>query len=227
MSAILPVKKPPSSRPSLSLTPALKSLSLSLSVPANAPSRYGTSLNGPEEDDPDDGEGDRKWGANDKGVRERMAGELKDVIRGPHAGPVPGLEDELSGRTRRFPNGISQASSSNSIEGMAIGAVGGVGVGGESGSSSASGNGVAVGGVTAVGGVGALMGGEPLEKGLSSDKEKNSSALDVQPSTLKDLGRLGEGASGEVRRVLHLPSGIVMAKKVGLIVFSILWRDVS
>ena len=34
------------------------------------------------------------------------------------------------------------------------------------------------------------------------------------PDTLQDLGRLGEGASGEVRRVLHRPSGTVMAKKV-------------
>ena len=31
--------------------------------------------------------------------------------------------------------------------------------------------------------------------------------------SLKDLGRLGEGASGEVRKVLHIPSGTVMAKK--------------
>lgn len=33
--------------------------------------------------------------------------------------------------------------------------------------------------------------------------------------TLQDLGRLGEGASGEVRKVLHKPSGLIMAKKVG------------
>lgn len=33
--------------------------------------------------------------------------------------------------------------------------------------------------------------------------------------TVQDLGRLGEGASGEVRKVLHKPSGLVMAKKVG------------
>jgi mitogen-activated protein kinase kinase len=37
-------------------------------------------------------------------------------------------------------------------------------------------------------------------------------ALSAQ--TLQDLGRLGEGASGEVRKVLHKPSGIIMAKKV-------------
>lgn len=34
------------------------------------------------------------------------------------------------------------------------------------------------------------------------------------PDALQDLGRLGEGASGEVRKVLHKPSGKVMAKKV-------------
>lgn len=34
------------------------------------------------------------------------------------------------------------------------------------------------------------------------------------PDTLQDLGKLGEGASGEVRKVLHKPSGTVMAKKV-------------
>ncbi|KWU47049.1 Pkinase-domain-containing protein, partial [Rhodotorula sp. JG-1b] len=37
--------------------------------------------------------------------------------------------------------------------------------------------------------------------------------LDISPQTIKDLGRLGEGASGEVRRVLHIPSQMVMAKK--------------
>lgn len=35
--------------------------------------------------------------------------------------------------------------------------------------------------------------------------------------TLQDLGRLGEGASGEVRKVLHKPSGLIMAKKVGTV----------
>lgn len=32
--------------------------------------------------------------------------------------------------------------------------------------------------------------------------------------TLQDLGRLGEGASGEVRKVLYKPKGLVVAKKV-------------
>jgi len=40
--------------------------------------------------------------------------------------------------------------------------------------------------------------------------------LEVGPDHLDDLGRLGEGASGEVRKVIHKQSGIVMAKKVRL-----------
>lgn len=79
-------------------------------------------------------------------ARERMAGELKNVIRGP-----VGLEDELSGRTRRI-----------------------------------------------------------------EEKRKERDEIEVTPGTLEDLGRLGEGASGEVRRVKHRPSGVVMAKKVRL-----------
>jgi len=38
------------------------------------------------------------------------------------------------------------------------------------------------------------------------------------PNALQDLGKLGEGASGEVRKVLHKPSGTVMAKKVRFII---------
>ncbi|ORY64614.1 kinase-like domain-containing protein [Leucosporidium creatinivorum] len=37
--------------------------------------------------------------------------------------------------------------------------------------------------------------------------------LEVTAATIQDLGRLGEGASGEVRRVMHRPTGVVMAKK--------------
>lgn len=77
-----------------------------------------------------------------------MAGELKDVIRGP-----VGLEDELSGRTRRN------------------------------------------------------------EERVEAGKKENDE-IEVTPATLEDLGKLGEGASGEVRRVRHKPTGIVMAKKV-------------
>ncbi|KAM0753046.1 kinase-like protein [Meredithblackwellia eburnea MCA 4105] len=47
---------------------------------------------------------------------------------------------------------------------------------------------------------------EPPESAIEEE-------LDIRPETLQDLGRLGEGASGEVRRVLHKPTGIVMAKK--------------
>jgi hypothetical protein len=154
-SAPLPSLLPPSSsRPSLkllSLTPPAGPLSLSLSIPVKGPSRYATALNGPSSSD-DEGEGD----ASQK--RERMAGELKDVIRGSG-----GLEDELSGRTRRMALGLASLSCTGTD-------------------------------------------GENVEEG---ERE-----VEVNPGTLEDLGRLGEGASGEVRKVLHRPSGIVMAKKV-------------
>lgn len=45
---------------------------------------------------------------------------------------------------------------------------------------------------------------------ISEDQMKLSN------ETLQDLGKLGEGASGEVRKVRHLPTGMVMAKKVNL-----------
>lgn len=54
----------------------------------------------------------------------------------------------------------------------------------------------------------------PAEDMEAGDEERHDGKLDISPQTIKDLGRLGEGASGEVRRVLHVPSGMVMAKKV-------------
>lgn len=42
----------------------------------------------------------------------------------------------------------------------------------------------------------------------------NDQEYKLSSDSLKDLGRLGEGASGEVRKVLHKPSNIIMAKKV-------------
>lgn len=45
--------------------------------------------------------------------------------------------------------------------------------------------------------------------------------LDVSPEMLADLGKLGEGASGEVRKVRHTGSGIIMAKKVGSYLYSL------
>lgn len=55
---------------------------------------------------------------------------------------------------------------------------------------------------------GALTAAEPSSIHLGGDDYK------LLPSAFEDLGRLGEGASGEVRKVLHKPSGIVVAKKV-------------
>ncbi|GAA5863216.1 hypothetical protein JCM3774_000815 [Rhodotorula dairenensis] len=54
---------------------------------------------------------------------------------------------------------------------------------------------------------------EPEEEEEEDGTERHDGKLDISPQTIKDLGRLGEGASGEVRRVLHVPSQIVMAKK--------------
>lgn len=54
-----------------------------------------------------------------------------------------------------------------------------------------------------------------LEDALRVQEEVEAEAMaDVSPVTLVDLGKLGEGASGEVRKVRHTPSGRVMAKKV-------------
>lgn len=47
--------------------------------------------------------------------------------------------------------------------------------------------------------------------------------LEVGPEHLEDLGRLGEGASGEVRKVVHTKSGITMAKKVSHIPTSVVF----
>lgn len=57
-------------------------------------------------------------------------------------------------------------------------------------------------------------GGDDDDDGAGGD-DLHDGKLDISPQTIKDLGRLGEGASGEVRRVLHIPSQMVMAKKVG------------
>ena len=57
----------------------------------------------------------------------------------------------------------------------------------------------------------------PTSESLGSVRSNHSTADDeykITPESLQDLGRLGEGAAGEVRKVLHIPSGVVMAKKV-------------
>ncbi|KAK4056752.1 Protein kinase C signaling pathway involved MAPKK protein [Microbotryomycetes sp. JL221] len=198
------------SKPSLS--------GLSLQIPregARLPSRYKTALNGPadsederngytndidsttdEEDEDDNGQdgGDddadeAKWGEGDQ---ERMTGELLDVIRGPSA-----LEDELSGKTRRMqlsdgPDG-SQIALSSIPKALR------------------SNSQLAVSDHTP-------RNLDQAEDDADGDDEGDTSPttqqkLEVTASTLQDLGRLGEGVSGEVRKVLHRPSGIVMAKK--------------
>lgn len=52
----------------------------------------------------------------------------------------------------------------------------------------------------------------PLDQDPESPREEE--LFDIRPETLEDMGRLGEGASGEVRKVRHIPTGKIMAKKV-------------
>ncbi|GAA5900805.1 uncharacterized protein JCM6883_004661 [Sporobolomyces salmoneus] len=207
-----------SSKPSLKLggvTQKLSALSL------NVPSRYASALNGPSEsdselDDEQDGS-NRPWAV---GEQERMAGELLDVINGPSA---IGLEDELSGRTRRA-RSASRVSSSRPSSSQGLGhaqsreqfgtttTTGGGAVGGmlsppllnvpstnsiPTSSSSST--------LSPYGG-----GGSAIHDGETDDENDD---FDMSPGALQDLGRLGEGASGEVRKVLHKPTGLVMAKK--------------
>jgi hypothetical protein len=57
---------------------------------------------------------------------------------------------------------------------------------------------------------------EGREEGTLDDelRVQDVAMMEVSPATLIDLGKLGEGASGEVRKVRHGPTGRVMAKKV-------------
>jgi len=201
-----------STKPSLKLSSVSNKLA---TLSLNVPSRYASALNGPSESDTelDDNDDSRPWAL---GEQERMAGELLDVINGPSA---VGLEDELSGKTRR-PRSASRVSSRPSSSG-----------------SNAAGNDHSTTMPTKVfGGNGMLSppltlptqvssahskiavqggggGGSAIhhDEGHDDDQEDE---LDISPSALQDLGRLGEGASGEVRKVLHKPTGLVMAKKV-------------
>jgi len=58
------------------------------------------------------------------------------------------------------------------------------------------------------------VGGSAVHERSPTDEDDE---LDISPGALQDLGRLGEGASGEVRKVLHKPTGLVMAKKVSFL----------
>lgn len=204
-----------SARPSLKLAAISSGLGqLSLSIPQAGPSRYATALNGPQDSDDDerppgsgystsddDEDGDNaKWGEGDQ---ERMAGELLDVIRGP-----VGLEDELSGRTRR----MRMRSSSR------------VGADGSQRPTSSSSRSIEISQKGLFGGDDSLEDEVATPQSARPPPPAEDDALEsaVEPimevtaATIQDLGRLGEGASGEVRRVMHRPSGVIMAKKVSL-----------
>lgn len=178
----------PPARPGLKLPSLTAGLaSLSLAIPAKEPSHYGTSLNGPDSDD----EADPKWGVGDQ---ERMAGELMDAIRGPAAS----LEDELSGATRRVRSSSRVGGPRPMLPTAPV-----------PGASS-----LYIPCVAALSVQPDAPVPEPEEEELESAVEEE---LDIRPETLEDLGRLGEGASGEVRKVRHRPTGTVMAQKVRLI----------
>lgn len=174
----------PPARPGLKLPSLTAGLaSLSLAIPAKEPSHYGTSLNGPDSDD----EADPKWGVGDQ---ERMAGELMDAIRGPAAS----LEDELSGATRRVRSSSRVGGPRPMLPTAPV-----------PGASS-----LYIPCVAALSVQPDAPVPEPEEEELESAVEEE---LDIRPETLEDLGRLGEGASGEVRKVRHRPTGTVMAQK--------------
>lgn len=120
-----------------------------------------------------------------EGDQKRMAGELLKVIRGGD-----GLEDDLSGRHRIL---VRRSPSRENPES----------VGGTSMSRSTSTDDTHL--VLPV----EHSPDQPVAEDDVLDEE-----LEVNPGNLRDLGKLGEGASGEVRKVQHTPSGMIMAKKV-------------
>lgn len=216
---------------------------LSLAIPTKGPSHYSSALNGPDEsesefDDDDDG-AHRPWG---HGEQERMAGELLDVINGPAGGHE--LEEELSGATRRPRSNSRVASRKPSFNAEMLKAAAATkaadhlsppltGPGGFV-STASSGGAAPSPKITFYGDhVQAVLRESPHpsprlplaaqtgyasgyeSSGLSgTEDEGDDDALDISPSTIEDRGRLGEGASGEVRKVLHKPTGLIMAKKV-------------
>ncbi len=211
----LPALTPPAppGRPSLKLNQLSSGMgALSLAIPTvTAPSPAARGLRSPDSDD-EDGKG-KQWAKEDQ---QRSVGELLDVIRG--TGP-----DGDEGGLR--PGAVRARSSSRGVVGPpppprmrsnnAADAYGGAnGMAGVSTPTSA---------VTRFesqqqqhhtrgGSRGSSIGGQTPITPLSSDGVEIE--LEVGPEHLEDLGRLGEGASGEVRKVKHKSSGIVMAKKV-------------
>ncbi|BGP16489.1 hypothetical protein JCM10213_001174 [Rhodosporidiobolus nylandii] len=222
--------RPSSGKPSLKLAAVTSGLSgLSLAIPSQGISHYSSALNGPDESDSELDEDDsshRPWA---QGEQERMAGELLDVINGTPAGAE--LEDELSGATRRprsssraasrkpsFNNEVlKQQATQNGMLAPPGGAAGGPPnlsfygehlqhvLGGTPTPDQAPRYLSPGSGYTSGYESGALSGTE--------DEGEDDGAFDISPGVIEDLERLGEGASGEVRKVLHKPTGLVMAKK--------------
>lgn len=199
---------------SISTRPKLKlnSISIPLSkLSLSIPSHYSTSLNQPtDEGNPSsssssesDSEESHKW---KKGDQARMAFEIKEIIERP-----VGLEEDLAGKG----NGcgglrIERRVRSNSRVSMVRPGTGGSSGNSESESVNIVGNNKEE--QTSLGPSGLRK--EDSINATEEDVGILQNELIVNPSTLLDLGRLGEGASGEVRKVKHLPTGIIMAKKV-------------
>lgn len=239
-----PANKP--GRPSLKLPDVTKGLGgLSLAIPTKGPSHYSSALNGPDESesefDDDDDASHRPWAV---GEQERMAGELLDVINGPAGGDE--LEEELSGATRRPRSNSRVASRKPSFNAEVLKAAAATKMGDHLSPPLTGQGGFVTtppGGPPTSSPKMNLYGDHvqavlresphpsprlPLavptgyasgyeSSGLSgTEDEGDDDALDISPATIEDRGRLGEGASGEVRKVLHKPTGLIMAKKVRL-----------
>ncbi|GAA5835813.1 hypothetical protein JCM3766R1_005855 [Sporobolomyces carnicolor] len=223
--ADLSVAPTSSATPNGSAKPSLKLGGLNQKLSAlslNVPSRYASGLNGPSESDSelddDQDSSNRPWAV---GEQERMAGELLDVINGPSA---IGLEDELSGRTRRArsasrvsssrppsSHGLSQPRDSLEPSGYHASTAQPTATGGSAMLSPPSLSGMPPSASVPPSSLVPNVGGGSAVQDQESEEEDDD--LDMSPGALQDLGRLGEGASGEVRKVLHKPTGLVMAKK--------------
>lgn len=209
----------PPGRPSLKLNQLSSSLgSLSLAIPTvTAPS---PAPRGPRSPDSDDEDGNAKhWAKEDQ---QRSVGELLDVIRGTPADADDGALRPGAVRARSSSRGVvgppppPRMRSSDAAEAYG-GANGMAGVGTPTSAVArfeAQQQAMLQQHHHARGGSrGSSLGGgqTPITPASSEGLEVE---LEVGPDDLQDLGRLGEGASGEVRKVIHVKSGIVMAKKV-------------
>ncbi|GAA5996771.1 uncharacterized protein JCM10292_003193 [Rhodotorula paludigena] len=235
-----PASSSASKRPALRLPDVTAGVAkLSLDVPGQGVSRYSKALNGPSESDSeyddDDDASHRPWAV---GEQERMAGELLDVINGPVGGHE--LEDELSGATRRPRSNSRFATRKPSFNADVLKAAAAAGARVEDHLSpplppSAASSAAPSPRLNFYGDHVQAVLRDPLQpsplgspallpppvvdhsgyesSGLSGTEDEDEDALDIRPDTIEDRGRLGEGASGEVRKVLHKPTGLIMAKK--------------